>query len=169
MSARGHDKTRASDGRTRPRRPTCRGRGRLLATLLAVIIAGPTLGCGLHGDARVARADEGDTTTAANAGEWFTGRASYYSDSLAGRSTASGEPYDPGELTAAHRSLPFGTVVEVERVDTGARVTVRVNDRGPFNDRRRIFDLSRRAAEELDMIRRGVVEIRARVIGEPGE
>lgn len=94
----------------------------------------------------------------------LTGAASYYHDSLAGRSTASGEPYDPRQFTAANRTLPFGTVLRVIRVDTGASVIVRVNDRGPFGRRRRIVDLSRAAAEELDMIRRGVVQVRAEVL-----
>lgn len=94
----------------------------------------------------------------------LTGAASYYHDSLAGRSTASGEPYDPSAFTAANRTLPFGTVLRIVRVDTGASVIVRVNDRGPFGRRRRIVDLSRAAAEELDMIRRGVVQVRAEVL-----
>ncbi|MCB9591628.1 MAG: septal ring lytic transglycosylase RlpA family protein [Sandaracinaceae bacterium] len=96
-----------------------------------------------------------------------TGRASYYADSLAGNATASGEPYDPGALTAASRDLPFGTMVRVTRVDTGATVTVRVNDRGPFRDSSRILDLSRAAAEQLDMIRAGVIEIRAEILSRP--
>ena len=98
------------------------------------------------------------------------GRASYYSDRLAGRSTASGEPYDPRQYTAASRDLPFGTLVRVVRLDTTDEhgehpsVVVRVNDRGPFRDHSRILDLSRAAAAELDMIRRGVVPIRAEVL-----
>ncbi len=95
------------------------------------------------------------------------GRASYYSDALAGRSTASGEPYDPTQLTAASRDLPFGTRVRVVRVVDGqdvASVVVRINDRGPFRDHSRILDLSRAAAERLDMIRAGVITIRAEVL-----
>lgn len=92
------------------------------------------------------------------------GRASYYSDSLAGNRTASGEPYDPNALTAASRDLAFGTRVRVIRPDTGASVTVRINDRGPFRDESRILDLSRAAAERLDMIREGVVDIRAEIL-----
>lgn len=98
------------------------------------------------------------------------GRASYYSDALAGRSTASGEPYDPRAFTAASRDLPFGTRVRVTRVDgegnAMATVVVRINDRGPHRDRRRILDLSRAAAEQLDMIRAGVVQIRAEILAE---
>lgn len=99
------------------------------------------------------------------------GRASYYADSLAGRPTASGEPYDPTALTAASRDLPFGTVVRVVRVDDDgqdmASVVVRVNDRGPHRDHTRILDLSRAAAEALDMIRAGVVRIRAEILSLP--
>ena len=94
----------------------------------------------------------------------MSGAASYYSDALAGRPTASGEPYDPRAFTAANRDLPFGTVLRVVRIDTGASVIVRVNDRGPFGQRRRIVDLSRAAAERLDMISRGVVNVRVEVL-----
>lgn len=98
----------------------------------------------------------------------ITGRASYYSDRLAGRSTASGEPYRPALYTAASRDLPFGTIVRVRRLDGERQVTyVRVNDRGPFGDRTRILDLSRIAAEQLDMIRNGVVRIRAEIVHLP--
>lgn len=99
------------------------------------------------------------------------GRASYYADSLAGNRTANGEVYDPRAFTAASRDLAFGTVVRVVRLDREgqalASVVVRINDRGPFRDHRRILDLSRAAAESLDMIRAGVVPIRAEILSEP--
>jgi rare lipoprotein A len=96
------------------------------------------------------------------------GKASYYSDKLAGRATASGEPYSVSEMTAAHRTLPFGTLIEVKRTD-GRSVVVRVNDRGPYA-RGRVVDLSRKAAEALGMVREGVVEVSIRVVGEaPGK
>jgi rare lipoprotein A len=91
------------------------------------------------------------------------GSASYYSDKFAGRSTASGAPYEPRGFTAAHRSLPFGTVVRVTRLDGGQVVYVRVTDRGPYA-RGRILDLSRAAAEQLGMMRAGVVKIKAEVV-----
>jgi rare lipoprotein A len=94
----------------------------------------------------------------------LVGSASYYADSLAGNHTASGEVYDPSRRTAASRDLPFGTVVRVIRRDSGRSVLVRINDRGPFANRKRILDLSRAAAEELDMIDSGVVKIRAEVL-----
>ncbi|MFN3212095.1 MAG: septal ring lytic transglycosylase RlpA family protein [Henriciella sp.] len=83
--------------------------------------------------------------------------ASYYADSLAGNPTASGEPYVPSKLTAAHRTLPFGTKVRVVREGRG-EVTVTVNDRGPFIDGR-IIDLSRAAAEKVDLITDGVAQV----------
>jgi rare lipoprotein A len=97
------------------------------------------------------------------------GEASYYSDALAGRKTASGEPYDPKAYTAAHRSLPFGTVLRVQRKDTGGVVYVRVNDRGPFGKRHRILDLSKAAAEHLGMIRRGIADVRIEVVEQPAK
>jgi rare lipoprotein A len=92
------------------------------------------------------------------------GEASYYGAAFAGRKTASGEVFDPGRFTAAHRTLPFGTVLRVTRVDTGAVVYVRVNDRGPFGKARRILDLSSAAADRLDMLRRGIAEVRAEIV-----
>jgi rare lipoprotein A len=94
----------------------------------------------------------------------LTGQATFYHDGLAGRPTASGEPYDPHDLTAAHRTLPFGTIVRVTPAAGGPAVTVRVNDRGPFGDDQRIIDLSRAAAEQLGMIRAGVIRVRVEVV-----
>jgi rare lipoprotein A len=93
------------------------------------------------------------------------GRASYYSDRLAGRPTASGEPYDPRALTAAHRTLPFGSLVDVVRRD-GRRVRVRINDRGPFA-RGKIIDLSRRAAEAIGLINDGVTDVLIELVSRP--
>src|SRR3954454_3056889 len=83
----------------------------------------------------------------------FAGKASYIS--YAGGTTASGAPYRPQALTAAHRTLPFGTRLRVTDVKTGRQVRVTVNDRGPFV-RNRILDLSRGAAQVLGMADRGV-------------
>lgn len=88
-----------------------------------------------------------------------TGKASYYGDRHHGQQTASGERFDQRGLTAAHRTLPFGTRVRVINLDNGRSVVVRINDRGPFV-RGRIIDLSRAAAERLDMLRAGVVPVR---------
>jgi rare lipoprotein A len=93
------------------------------------------------------------------------GSASFYASSLAGRRTASGVSYDPREMVAAHRTLPFGTVLRVTNQLNGRTVTVRVVDRGPVT-RGRVLDLSRAAAEELDFIRRGHVPVTIEVIEE---
>jgi len=100
-------------------------------------------------------------------GRVFRGRAAYYSDALAGRPTASGEPYDPTKLTAAHRTWPFGTKVRVKNLNNDHTVVVRINDRGPFGRRKRILDVSRRAAEELGMIDAGVVPVSIRILSFP--
>jgi rare lipoprotein A len=93
------------------------------------------------------------------------GKATYYSDKLTGRKTASGERYDPRAMTAAHRTLPFGTVVEVSRQD-GRWVRLRINDRGPFT-RGRIVDLSRAAAEDIGLIQAGVADVTLWVVEKP--
>ncbi|SDO24221.1 septal ring lytic transglycosylase RlpA family protein [Vreelandella arcis] len=86
------------------------------------------------------------------------GVASFYSDRFQGATTASGEAFDQQALTAAHPSLPFGTKVLVTRPDTGQEVEVLINDRGPYVQGR-IIDLSKSAARELGMIRRGVAPV----------
>ncbi len=95
------------------------------------------------------------------------GKASYYSDRLAGHATAHGEAYDPRALTAAHRTLPFGAMVDVARPD-GRHVTVRINDRGPHK-RGRVIDLSRRAAEQIGLVKEGVGVVSLRVVSLPPE
>jgi rare lipoprotein A len=92
------------------------------------------------------------------------GEASYYGSSFAGRKTASGEVFEPARFTAAHRTLPFGTVLRVMRTDTRAVVYVRVTDRGPYGKRGRILDLSTAAAKELGMLSRGVADVRADIV-----
>jgi rare lipoprotein A len=92
------------------------------------------------------------------------GEATYYGNSLAGHLTASGDRYQPSELTAAHKHLPFGSIVRVTREDDERSVIVRINDRGPFGSASRIIDVSYSAAQELDMIRAGVVPVRLEVL-----
>jgi rare lipoprotein A len=82
------------------------------------------------------------------------GVASFYSNAFAGHRTASGEAFDPGQLTAAHRTLPFGSHVRVTNPANGRSVVVRINDRGPFH-RGRVIDLSRSAAAEIGIVARG--------------
>lgn len=102
------------------------------------------------------------------AGPRLTGRshalegvASYY---WQGQMTATGERFDPSKLTAAHKTLPFGTRVRVTRVDTGSSVVVRINDRGPFKPGR-VIDLSKRAAEEIGMTGKGLSTVKLEVLG----
>lgn len=95
------------------------------------------------------------------------GYASWYGASLAGHRTASGERFDPAKMTAAHRTLPFGTWVEVRRADGGAATRVRITDRGPFGHDDRIIDLSRAAAEKLGMLKSGVAQVEVRVVDSP--
>jgi len=92
------------------------------------------------------------------------GSASYYSDAFAGRRTASGAVYEPRGFTAAHRDLPFGTILRVTRADGAGSVYVKVTDRGPYGPKGRILDLSRAAAERLRMLRAGVVKIKLEVV-----
>jgi rare lipoprotein A len=91
------------------------------------------------------------------------GEASYYARAFEGRSTASGEPYHEEALTAAHPSLPFGSLLRVTNVRNGRSVVVRVNDRGPFAARR-VVDLSRAAARELGMIQRGRARVQVELV-----
>ncbi len=91
------------------------------------------------------------------------GKASYYHDSLHGNLTASGTPYDKNALTAAHRSLPFGTRVLVRNEKNGRTLKVVINDRGPFV-RGRIIDLSRRGAKELGFLQDGVVPVTISIV-----
>lgn len=91
------------------------------------------------------------------------GLASFYSDRFHGATTASGAIFNQQALTAAHRSLPMGTRVLVTRADTGDEVEVLINDRGPFI-KGRIIDLSKRAARELGMLRRGLAPVLVTVL-----
>ena len=94
-----------------------------------------------------------------------SGIASWYGGKFHGRRTANGEIYDMYAMTAAHKILPFDTLVEVENLDNGTTVRVRINDRGPFV-RGRIIDLTYTAAKQIDMIGPGTAKVRLRVLGE---
>lgn len=84
--------------------------------------------------------------------------ASYYGDGYHGRKTANGETFNKRKLTAAHKTLPFGTVVKVKNLSNGQTIKVRINDRGPFV-KGRIIDLSEKAAQKIDMKQQGVAEV----------
>jgi len=90
-----------------------------------------------------------------------TGKGSYYADKFQGRSTASGEKYNQNKLTAAHRTLPFGTKVKVTNLSNGRSVNVTINDRGPFAPGR-IIDVSKKAARKLGMVDAGVASVEIR-------
>ena len=93
-----------------------------------------------------------------------SGIASYYADKFVGRTTANGEKYKHNKLTAAHKTLPFGTMVKVKNLENGKEVVVRVNDRGPFVTGR-IIDLSKSAAEKLDFVQKGIVRVEITTVG----
>jgi rare lipoprotein A len=94
------------------------------------------------------------------------GKASYYGAEFHGKKTASGEGYDMNRLTAAHQTLPFGTVCRVTNLKNGKNVVVRINDRGPFI-RGRILDLSYRAADVLEGVRTGVMDVKIEILNLP--
>lgn len=130
--------------------------GFVLLALGAMFVAG----CGHHAarvNAPIAPARIGSTET---------GVASWYGVPYDGRRAASGEIYDMRQLTAAHRSLPFQTWVEVTNLSNGKQVDVRINDRGPFV-RGRILDLSQAAARDINMLRAGTARVRLKVIPPP--
>ena len=95
-----------------------------------------------------------------------TGVASWYGEPYHGRQAANGEIYDMNKLTAAHRTLPFGTWVEVANLSNAKRVTVRITDRGPFVQGR-LIDLSRAAAKQIGMIGSGTARVRLKVVRAP--
>lgn len=94
------------------------------------------------------------------------GLASYYDDSFHGRKTASGEKYDKNQLTAAHKTLPFGTKVKIKNPANGKSVTVVVNDRGPYI-KGRVIELSKKAAQQIDLVKVSVAPVEITVISGP--
>lgn len=96
-----------------------------------------------------------------------TGKASFYADKFEGIPTASGEKYRHSKLTAAHKTLPFGTIVRVTNVENNKSVEVTINDRGPYVEGR-IIDLSKAAAEQLGFLNYGLAEVKLEVV-DPGD
>lgn len=127
-------------------------RGRAAPAYLAVILLAALAGCASGPDY------PGAVPAPVPPGE-LSGLASWYGVPYHGRKTANGETYDMHGLTAAHRTLPFGARVRVERTDTGRHVNVRINDRGPFV-KGRVIDLSKGAAERIGMRAKGVARVR---------
>jgi rare lipoprotein A len=93
----------------------------------------------------------------------FTGYCSFYADKFQGRNTTSGDHYDKNAFTAAHRSLPFNTILEITNIRNKKKVLVRVNDRGP-QTKSRVLDISKAAALELDMVAYGVEKVSYRIL-----
>jgi rare lipoprotein A len=118
-----------------------------------------TQGALVPGDA-IARAVKSRAAKARRESGW----CSYYGREFFHRRTASGERMDPNQLTAAHRSLPFGTRVRVTNLDNGRRVVVRINDRGPFK-KGRVLDVTPAAARQLGFANAGLAHVRLDVLG----
>jgi rare lipoprotein A len=129
--------------------------------VLSAVISTLLLGTGLPGDG--ARADEAGIPEAR-----FTevGTASWYGPGFHGRQTASGEIYDQNAMTAAHRTLPLGTVARVTNTDNGRSVVVLINDRGPYI-RGRVIDVSKGVARRLGMIDDGLVKVQIEILRGP--
>ena len=99
-------------------------------------------------------------------GDTLTGVASYYAKRFHGAKTASGQRYNQAAFTAAHKRLPFGTRVRVTQRKTGKSVVVTINDRGPYV-KGRVIDLSRRAAQDLGMLKRGSAKVEIEILKLP--
>jgi len=125
---------------------------RLLILLVSIALAGACAG------------RRAPTTAPAAKPGTEVGLASWYGKAHQGKRTASGERFDMHALTAAHRTLAFGTIVRVTDLASGRSVKVRINDRGPFRDGR-IIDLSYAAASKLGMVARGTARVEITVIG----
>jgi rare lipoprotein A len=143
------------------------------ASLLAVVaIAASAASCAhpdtIRPDTPASRqANEETAGTSDGPMDHDEGLATWYGPGFEGRKTANGERFDSSKMTAAHRTLKFGTWLEVTRLDNGQSVRVRVTDRGPFGDTSRIIDLSRGAAAKLGMLKAGVVNVKLRVVEGP--
>ncbi|MDE0446034.1 MAG: septal ring lytic transglycosylase RlpA family protein [Spirochaetaceae bacterium] len=136
---------------------------RRLSSSIRASIRAPLL-LSLAGVLGLAGCATGREMTRAPVGSTQTGEASWYGQDFHGKPTSSGEPYDMWAHTAAHRELPFGTMVRVTHRGTGAATVVRINDRGPFVHGR-IIDLSLAAARDLGLDRTGTAPVRIEVIG----
>ena len=128
-------------------------------------MAVPILLSGCH-HKKVARSQPPPPTAAATLESGETGLASWYGHPYHGRASASGEIYDMEQMTAAHRTLPFGTMVRVHDLDNEKSVDVRITDRGPFVDGR-IIDLSHAAARAIEMIGPGTARVRLESLAAP--
>ena len=128
---------------------------RVLASLLATLCLVATMAAG--------PVSQGSSSNQVTPKPYQVGRASWYGKQFHGRSTASGEPYDMFQFTAAHRQLPLGTWVRVTNLRNGRSITVRVNDRGPYVGDR-IIDLSYGAAQMLELRAQGTGKVRLDIV-----
>lgn len=136
-----------------------------LSSQLLSIQALPTLSCpSLRHVASGCLLLFGMSVSSLSVAQTSQGYASWYGPGFHNRLTANGEVFDAWEMTAAHLTLPFDTRVRVTNLANGHYVTVRINDRGPYTNNR-IIDLSQGAAEELGMVRQGIVPVRVEVLG----
>ena len=129
----------------------------LIKTILFILFAVLISACGIVRTTTVPEPKADD--------KLVTGIASWYGPNFHGKLTANGEVYDMNDLTGAHKTLPFNTMLLVENIENGKTVLVRINDRGPYVGNR-IIDLSRRAAEEIDMIGSGTANVRLYLVEE---
>lgn len=130
------------------------------ALILALTIA--LAGCGGSRKATPTASTAPAAPSDTKKGRAQVGMASWYGPGFAGRLTANGERFDPSELTCAHRTFKFGTILEVTNLENGRSVVVRVNDRGPYA-KNRVIDLSEEAARRIGMIEKGHVKVRIEV------
>ena len=138
--------------------PRLRARATLTGFAVAVLALAAT-GC-----ASSTRATGTSATGSSAPGTRFVGLASWYGQRHHGQATASGEVFDMNKMTAAHRTLPFGTRVKVTNVENGRSVVVRVNDRGPWV-KDRVIDVSRAAGRALGLTGEGVARVEVVVLG----
>jgi rare lipoprotein A len=108
-----------------------------------------------------------DSFAQVSLGKTQTGQASFYSSRFQGQKTSFGELHQSTELSAAHRTYPFNTMLEVTNLDNNEKVIVRVNDRGPYA-KNRLVDVSKEAAKQLGIVEKGVANVSIRVIGMEG-
>ncbi len=136
-------------------------RHRFLAPVLGMVLLAAA-GCGTSSPRFTTGAGSPRQQTGITGSE-LQGYASYYAEEFNGRPTANGEIYDMHKLTAAHRTLPFNTIVKVYNLDNGRSIQVRINDRGPFKDDR-VIDLSLEGARQLGIIPLGTAPVRLQVV-----
>jgi len=133
-----------------------------LVLLLTALLLGAAA-CRSSREATPPRRQAASRSPRAPRGSVQTGLGSYYASKFNGRATASGSTYRPGDMTAAHNTLPFGTLIRVTNTRNGRSVDVTVTDRGPHT-KGYIVDVSRRAAVQLDIIEAGVVPVQVTVV-----